>query len=177
MSAANQRGWGTAGLSPFAEHGRIVACALACGSLLALAATLAHGQTATTDSGPAAAGQPAAREAMNRGDITAILGRQVWDEDGQLVGRIVDVLVDGAGSCRAAVVDAGGFMGLGQRRVAIAWSALHFTPGSEKITLDLKEGQVAAMPEYKPAGTGPVVVAQPKTAAPEAAATPAPAGK
>jgi hypothetical protein len=142
----------------------MTASVLAWRVLLLLAVSPANAETAKTDVTPPEAGQPAAHEAVSRGDVTAVLGRQVWDEDGHPVGRIVDVLVDGAGACRAAVVDAGGFMGLGQRRVAIAWSALHFTPGSDKIALDLKEDQVAAMPEYKPAGTGPVVVASPNAA-------------
>lgn len=144
----------------------MTASVLAWRVLLLVAANPASAEPATTNGTPPEAGQPATHEAVSRGDLAAVLGRQVWDEDGHPVGRIVDVLVDGAGTCRAAVVDAGGFMGLGQRRVAIAWSALHFTPGSDKITLDLKEDQVAAMPEYKAAGTGPVVVASPNAAAP-----------
>jgi hypothetical protein len=180
-------------------RGRMIASVLA-GWLLLLAAGPAGAEAALTDgtppqttppqttppqttppqatppqATPPQTGQPAPREAVSRGDITTVLGRQVWGEDGHAIGRIVDVLVDGAGAGRAAVVDAGGFMGLGQRRVAIAWSALHFTPGSDKITLNLKEDQVAAMPEYKPAGTGPVVVASPNAAVPPAStALPAP---
>jgi hypothetical protein len=132
---------------------------------LLLAAGPAPAQPATPEGTPHAAAEPAAREAMRRDDATPILGRQVWDMDGGAVGRIVDVLVDGTGATRAVVVDAGGFMGIGQRRVAIAWHALRFVPEG-KITLQLKAAQVAAMPEYKPAGNGPVVVAAPKVAAP-----------
>ncbi len=108
---------------------------------------------------------------MSRDDVTPILGQQVSDADSHPVGRIVDVLVDGTGAVRAAVVDAGGFMGIGQRRVAIAWHALRFEPGG-KITLQLKADQVKAMPEYKPSGSGPVVVATPQAAAPQQAVTP-----
>ena len=109
---------------------------------------------------------------MSRDDVTPLLGRQVWDADAHPVGRIVDILVDGTGATRAAIVDAGGFMGIGQRRVAIAWHALRFSPGDDKITLQLSAAQVAAMPEYKPAGSGPVVVATPKVAAPPVTAPP-----
>ena len=140
-------------------------------TLLLLAAGPAPPQPASPDGAPHAKDGPAARESMNRDDVTPILGRQVWDADGHPVGRIVDVLVDGTGATRAAVVDAGGFMGIGQRKVAIAWHALRFAPGS-KITLQLKADQVAAMPEYKPAGSGPVVVAMPKVATPPVAAPP-----
>ncbi len=136
---------------------------LACGPALA--------QAAAPDAAPSSATEPVTRESMSRGEATPILGQPVADAAGQPVGRIVDVLVDGMGTVRAAVVDAGGFMGIGQRRVAIAWHALRFDPGG-KITLQLKAQQVAAMPEYKPAGSGPVVVAAPQVAAPQQAATP-----
>jgi len=135
-------------------------------TLLLLAAGPALAQTAAPKNAPGTTDAPAARESMRRDDATPILGRQVWDSGGQLVGRIADVLVDGMGATRAAVVDVGGFMGIGQRQVAIAWHALRFDPGG-KITLQLKAAQVAAMPEYKPAGSGPVVVAVPKIVAPK----------
>jgi hypothetical protein len=135
--------------------------------LAALAATPARTRAAAAEAPAPAAPEPAAQEPVSRSDVSAVLGRQVWDAGGDAVGRIVDILVDGAGAVRAAVVDVGGFMGLGQRRVAITWTALHFTPGGDKITLDLKADQVAAMPEYKPAGTGPVVVAAPKPPSPD----------
>ena len=43
----------------------------------------------------------------------------VLDNDGKEIGRIVDVVVDPAGQPRAIVVDVGGFMGVGSRRVAV----------------------------------------------------------
>ena len=53
---------------------------------------------------------------------------------------------------RAAVIDFGGFLGVGNRKVAIDWNALHFAPtGSrdDRITLDLTREQVKAAPEYR----------------------------
>ena len=75
--------------------------------------------------------------------------RSSADED---MGRIVDVLVDRAGQVRAAIIDFGGFLGVGSRRIAVDWNALHFpqpgTPG-ERIALDLTRDQVKAAPEYR----------------------------
>ena len=83
-----------------------------------------------------------------------------------MVGRIVDVLVDDLGQPRAAIIDFGGFMGVGDRHIAVAWRALHFAPGSGPgtITLDLTLDQIKATPEYRrPAqpAAPPVVVAVP----------------
>jgi hypothetical protein len=99
----------------------------------------------------------------------AILGVQVSQPDGKTVGRLVDVLIDAAGTPEAAVIDFGGFMGVGARKVAVHWSTLHFAPGDAKhpITLDLTPDQIKTAPEYKDP-TKPVPVVVPDT-------TPAPA--
>ena len=92
----------------------------------------------------------------------AILGHKVADPDGKDIGRLVDVLVGDQGQPQAAVIDFGGFMGVGNRKIAVEWSALHFAPGDAKhpITLDLTQDQIKAAPEYKDVtNPKPVVVA------------------
>jgi sporulation protein YlmC with PRC-barrel domain len=96
---------------------------------------------------------PATQELIYRGEATSILGRSVHDPEGHQVGRIVDVLVDDQGQPRAAVIDFGGFMGVGNRRIAVAWRALHFLPDAEQhqIRIDMTVDQIKATPDYKPA--------------------------
>ena len=53
-------------------------------------------------------------------ELTGLLGHAVVDAVGAELGRIVDLLVDGQGRVRAVVVDVGGFMGVGNRKVAVA---------------------------------------------------------
>jgi hypothetical protein len=81
----------------------------------------------------------------------AILGQKVADPDGKDIGRLVDVLVGDQGQPQAAVIDFGGFLGVGNRKIAVEWSALHFAPSDAKhpITLDLTQDQIKAAPEYK----------------------------
>jgi hypothetical protein len=47
------------------------------------------------------------------------------------------------------VIDFGGFLGVGSRKIAIAWSAIRFY-GLNRITLDMTRDQVKAAPEYAP---------------------------
>jgi hypothetical protein len=92
----------------------------------------------------------------------AILGHGVADPTGKEIGRIVDVLIGDQGEPQAAVIDFGGFMGVGDRKIAVQWSALHFAPAAAKqpITLDLTQDQLKAAPEYKDvAKPAPVVLA------------------
>jgi hypothetical protein len=75
----------------------------------------------------------------------------VHDSSGQEVGRVVDVIVDPAGQPRAIVVDTGGFLGVGARRVAVDWASVHVPPPGSKddtIAIDLGDDQVKSAPEY-----------------------------
>ena len=87
------------------------------------------------------------------------------DPDGKDIGRLVDVLVGDQGQPQAAVIDFGGFMGVGNRKIAVEWSALHFAPSDAKhpITLDLTQDQIKAAPEYKDVTKPAPVVVTPET--------------
>jgi hypothetical protein len=85
-------------------------------------------------------------------EVEGILGREVRSAADEDMGRIVDVLVDRAGQVRAAIIDFGGFLGVGSRKIAVDWNALHFPePGKpgERIALELTRDQVKTAPEYK----------------------------
>jgi hypothetical protein len=81
-----------------------------------------------------------------------VLGRDVRSPTEEDMGHIVDVIVDRTGTVRAAVIDFGGFLGVGSRKIVVDWNALHFARvnnKSDSITLELSKAQVAAAPEYK----------------------------
>src|SRR5260370_30705129 len=67
------------------------------------------------------------------------------------MGRIVDVIVDRSGQVRAAVIDFGGFLGVGSRKIAVDWNILRFGSAekSDRVVVDLMRAQVKAAPEYK----------------------------
>jgi PRC-barrel domain len=119
---------------------------------------------------PGPAGTPAT--VLDDQQVVAILGKSVRGREGEDMGRIVDVIVNRSGQVRAAVIDFGGFLGVGSRRVAVDWSALRFEPTGkpDRITLDLTRNSVRLAPEYKEGA--PVVVlgtsatAQPSGGAP-----------
>jgi hypothetical protein len=85
-------------------------------------------------------------------DAHGVLGRDVRSAADADMCRIVDVIVDRAGTVRAAVIDFGGFLGVGSRKIVVDWNALHFGRIANKgdsITLELTKQQVTAAPEYK----------------------------
>jgi hypothetical protein len=85
-------------------------------------------------------------------DAHGMLGRDVRSAADEDMGHIVDVIVDRTGSVRAAVIDFGGFLGVGSRKIVVDWNALHFGRIANKgdsIILELTKDQVTAAPEYK----------------------------
>jgi PRC-barrel domain protein len=129
-----------------------------------LAAALATVATAWAQSDPPSANPPSPQETpkapapppsvtvIGARDAHGILGREVRSAANEDMGRIVDVIVDRSGTVRAAVIDFGGFLGVGSRKIVVDWSALHFGRIANKgdsITLELNKEQVSAAPEYK----------------------------
>ncbi|THD75373.1 MAG: PRC-barrel domain containing protein [Bradyrhizobium sp.] len=127
-----------------------------------LAAVASWAQTsAPQDTNPpvAAPAPPPSVTIIGAKEAHGVLGRDVRSPADEDMGRIVDVIVDRGGTVRAAVIDFGGFLGVGSRKIVVDWSALHFghvTDKGDSITLELTKEQVMAAPEYKE--DAPIVV-------------------
>lgn len=121
-------------------------------------------------------------------DYEGVLGKGVRSSTGEDMGRIIDIILDKDGRPRAAIIDFGGFLGVGSRKIAVDWRSMRFTPDGKpsRLILQLSRNQVRVSPEYKPGE--PIVVLGPASpsvtpegeqvaapAQPAAAAPPAPA--
>ncbi|MGE5780326.1 MAG: PRC-barrel domain-containing protein [Hyphomicrobiales bacterium] len=106
-------------------------------------------------------------------EVSTILGKSVRSSAAEDMGRIVDIIVSHDGQVRAAIIDFGGFLGIGMRKIAVDWRALNFAPAGKpgSITVDLTRNQVRLAPEYK-RGEPVVVVssASPERATPSSEA-------
>jgi hypothetical protein len=116
--------------------------------MTAAAGSLAPAAAAPADDAPQA--PPAAIRTVAPDAAEAVLGSAIVDKAGKEIGRLVDVLVDANGVPQAGVIDFGGFLGVGARKVAVHWSTLHFTPGDGKhqIVLDMTPDEIKAAPAY-----------------------------
>ena len=90
--------------------------------------------------------------------LESVLGLDAVNAKGDNMGRIVDIIVDRAGQVRAAIIDFGGFLGVGSRKIAVDWSVIHFAPDrkSSTVVVDLSRDQLRVAPVYK--SGEPVVV-------------------
>ena len=114
-------------------------------------------------------------EQMSPEGASGIIDTTVHGSDGSDIGHIIDVLVDDSGKPKAAMIDFGGFLGVGSRKVAVAWGDLHFKPAAPEgmmVTLDLDADQIRTAllgKETKPPAT---VVVKKDPAAPAVPAKP-----
>jgi hypothetical protein len=94
---------------------------------------------------------PPAPSTIDGAQLHGIFGLHVTDLNGDDAGRLWDILIDHDGKPRAAVIDYGGVLGVGQRKVAVAWQDLHLVPDDAKapIHLALTRQQLGAIPDFK----------------------------
>lgn len=85
-------------------------------------------------------------------ELESILGKSVSSPTGEDMGRIVDVMVDRSGQMRAAIIDFGGFLGVGSRKIALDWSLIHFPSDgkTDNVVVELNRNQLRLAPIYKP---------------------------
>lgn len=87
---------------------------------------------------PAAAGMPLQR-------VTNLIGTNVVGANGRDAGEVENFLLDRSGNVRAAVVEWGGFLGIGERRAAVPIEQLQFGAPNERVRLDMTREQLEAL--------------------------------
>ena len=111
-------------------------------TILVAAALSAQSFAAASQPAP---GQPAPGTPQK---LESVLGREVAPVRKGEGGRIIDVLIDGSGRVHAYVVEFGGFLGIGTRKIAVATPAFQFV--GRKIFVDVTSEQLRAAREYEP---------------------------
>ena len=123
------------------NHARVLTAATLATALLA-APVLAVAQAS------APAMTPAERHDWERSHrISKILGADVRNKAGDKIGEVRDLVADGSGTIRLAIVSTGGFVGVGDRLHAVPWDALALGPKDDLI-LDIDKARLQAAPGF-----------------------------
>ncbi len=78
-----------------------------------------------------------------------LLGMKVEGTDGKKLGDIKDLVVDPMdGDIDYAVLDYGGFLGVGDKYFAVPWEALQFSPDGKKVVLDVTKKDLKQAPGF-----------------------------
>ncbi|MDB5363315.1 MAG: hypothetical protein JWO51_4612 [Rhodospirillales bacterium] len=102
-------------------------------------------------------------EPIPKDSAITVLGKKVLGPVGEDMGRVTDLLLDRDAQIKSIVIDFGGFLGVGSRKIAIDWRLVRFVPDKPDapIALSLGKADVQAAPEYKDSAQPPVMVGPP----------------
>lgn len=87
--------------------------------------------------------------AMAGVDARELIGTDIKNAQNEKVGEVQAVQLDSAGKVRNLIVGVGGFLGLGERAVALQPSAVTVADNGDTIRTTLTKDQLKAMPEYQ----------------------------
>lgn len=103
-----------------------------------------------------------------------ITGATVTSPDAAVIGKISDLIMDQSnGQMTAAIVGVGGFLGIGEKKIAVPWEHLTIDYDANQVISDLTREQADQAPEYifrdreavpapvDPVGAAPVAPAAP----------------
>ena len=108
-------------------------------------ATASSGSTTPPAAGTASVA-PTAGVFPMANDAKNMIGKDVYGANGNKVGEVNNLLVGADGRVHAAVVEFGGFLGIGENKVAVPWDQLNVT--KDRVTTDMTEDQVKAAPHW-----------------------------
>jgi PRC-barrel domain protein len=105
----------------------------------------------------ALAQQPTGQEGLmtsipaNSRTVTDWYKQNVYDPQEQKIGEIMDVLVNQSGQIDAAIVGVGGFLGAGEKDVAVSFNAIKPTKKNDKtyLTLNTTKDALKNAPGFK----------------------------
>lgn len=137
-------------------------------------------QTSTAPASPPSATSPATpgvsssmsgqfmtEQSMNQWRASKLVGVDVYGADNQKVGDINEVLVNKDGTAEAVVVGVGGFLGIGEKNVAVPFKSLEWTTeprATTGTTVPDATGAATGATAPAPAGTPTVTRTDPATA-------------
>lgn len=148
----------------------------------ALLATAAFAQSpAATTAAPATSSVTSSSSYTGTWRTSKVVGLNVYNETNESLGSISDLLTDKDGKIVAAVIGVGGFLGVGERYVAIPFEKVKFVNEPVKTNTALNAAPGGAMTNSTSsttttgsAGSGMAAPASTPTAATSASATPNP---
>lgn len=89
-----------------------------------------------------------------QGDMLAsnVMGKTVYDSSGNDLGSVSDMVIGKDGKLEAVVIGVGGFLGIGQKNVAVSMSAINASTdgnGKLKLVLNATKDELDKAPTFK----------------------------
>jgi len=87
-------------------------------------------------------------QARTQIDAESLLGLAVVNAEGETIGEVDNVVIDAEGEVRHVIVGVGGFLGIGEKSVALPWNSLVVAADGTSATVPYTQEQLAALPSH-----------------------------
>jgi hypothetical protein len=125
--------------------------ALSVTAVMSIASAMAAGTPSTTTDRSAAdttAGVAVAAP-LGKAEAGKLIGQSVETPSGDRIGEVEAVNIGTDGKVTNVIVGVGGFLGVGERDVALSWKDLQITDNGAKVVTNLTKPRLEAMAPYK----------------------------
>jgi sporulation protein YlmC with PRC-barrel domain len=111
----------------------------------------AYAQQTTTGVGTPTSAQTMTSVPTDATTVTNWYKQNVYDPSENKIGEIADVLIDKSGKIEVFMVSVGGFLGVGEKDVAVPFSAIHATEKNGKwyLTMNATKDALKSASGYK----------------------------
>ena len=97
----------------------------------------------------ASGGDVIAVQSEEDGRMTDLIGMSVTNPQGEEVGDVQDVLFTKDGSISGVVLSVGGFLGIGDKLVALPWDTVEVNYEEDVALIDMAKDQLETAPPFK----------------------------
>ncbi|UEM22120.1 PRC-barrel domain-containing protein [Skermanella mucosa] len=80
--------------------------------------------------------------------VSGMIGTNAVTANDEEVGEIENLLIGSEGQVEAAIVEWGGFLGIGSKTAAVPWNALQLNEASDRVVIDMTREEMEALPAY-----------------------------
>jgi PRC-barrel domain protein len=138
---------------------KFVAAAVLGSALIAAPAMAQNSKMSEPKSSTAAMNETATATGLWQG--SKLIGLNVYNDQNEKVGSIKDLMVDKSGNIASAVIGVGGFLGMGERDVAVKFADLKWS--NEPVRSSSASGSTTTRPATTGAASNSTTANSPKT--------------
>jgi len=89
--------------------------------------------------------------AQSDGQVRAdqLIGMTVYNDQGEKVGTVHDIILDKDGKATGVVLNVGGVLGIGAKAVGLTWKEIDVKPDQQAVQISYTKEQLKAAPDFK----------------------------
>jgi sporulation protein YlmC with PRC-barrel domain len=78
-----------------------------------------------------------------------LIGMTVYNDQGEKVGTVHDIILDKDGKASGVVLNVGGVLGIGAKSVGLTWKEIDVKPDQQAVQISYSKEQLKAAPDFK----------------------------